>query len=106
MMVFTVQEGNKLAIVPDYEVAGKSGTAQIPGPDGYLKDEVNASFVGFVPARDPQLAIIVRYEKPDPEITDWANENAAPTFARVATRILDSMNLAPDNIREAVAGTQ
>ncbi len=106
MMVYTVSEGNKLAMVPDFEVAGKSGTAQIPGPDGYLEDQVNASFVGFVPAQDPQLAIIVRYERPDQKVTLWANQNAAPTFARVAARILDSMNMAPDAIRAVVAGTQ
>ena len=66
---------------------------------------MNASFVGFVPARDPKLAIIVRYERPDQKVTLWANQNAAPTFAHVAARILDSMNVAPDTIREVVAGT-
>lgn len=105
MMVYAVEEGNKLAMMPEFEVAGKSGTAQIPGPDGYLPDQVNSSFVGFVPARDPQFAIIVRYERPDQKVTLWANQNAAPTFARVARRILDSMNLAPDTIRAVVAET-
>ncbi len=105
MMVYAVEEGNKLAMVPDFEVAGKSGTAQIAGPEGYLPDQVNASFVGFVPARDPKLAIIVRYERPDQKITLWANQNAAPTFSRVAQRILGAMNMAPDAIREVVANT-
>ncbi len=105
MMVYTVEQGNKLAMVPGFEVAGKSGTAQIAGPDGYLPDQVNASFVGFVPARDPKLAIIVRYERPDQKVTLWANQNAAPTFARVAERMLASMNVAPDAIRAALAQT-
>ena len=105
MMVYAVEQGNQLAKVKGFEVAGKSGTAQIPGPDGYLKDAVNSSFVGFVPAHDPKLAIIVRYERPDQKVTLWANQNAAPTFSRVALRILDSMNIAPDTIREAVAET-
>jgi len=38
-------------------------------------------------------------------VTLWANQNAAPTFSRVAQRILSAMNMAPDTIREVVAGT-
>lgn len=105
MMVTTVNKGNKRARVEGYEVAGKSGTAQIPTLDGYLVDQVNASFVGFVPANEPAIAIIVRLEKPDQKVTLWASENAAPIFSAVAKRVLEQLNVPPDAVRSAVTGT-
>ncbi|MGL4648034.1 MAG: penicillin-binding transpeptidase domain-containing protein, partial [Caldilineaceae bacterium] len=106
MMVTVVEKGNKRAKVEDYAVAGKSGTAQIPTINGYLKDQVNASFVGFAPAYAPEVAIIVRLEKPDQKVTLWASENTAPMFSAVMTRILHHLNVPPDSVRAAVSGTQ
>lgn len=106
MMVTTVAKGNKRAQIEGYTVAGKSGTAQIPDRGGYLKDQVNASFVGFAPADAPQVAILVRLERPDQKVTLWASENTAPMFANVMKRILEHLNVPPDSVREAVAGTQ
>ncbi len=107
MMVSTVAEGTKAALVEGYSVAGKSGTAQIPDPEGggYLADQVNASFVGFLPAQEPRLAILVRLEKPDQAVTLWASDNAAPLFARVARRLVDTLNIPPDEYRQSVAQT-
>jgi cell division protein FtsI/penicillin-binding protein 2 len=106
MMVTTVNKGNKAARVEGYEVAGKSGTAQIPTINGYLKDQVNASFVGFAPAYDPAVSIIVRLERPDQTVTLWASQNTAPIFARVMKRVLEHLNVPPDEVRNAIAGSQ
>jgi len=44
-----------------FAVAGKSGTSQIAGPNGrYLPGQYNSSFVGFFPADDPQLVVLVK----------------------------------------------
>lgn len=99
MMVYVVERGTKQARVEGFQVAGKSGTAQIPTIDGYLEDQVNASFVGFAPAQDPRIAVIVRLERPDQKITLWASENTAPIFSRVVTRILNHMGVPPDEVR-------
>jgi cell division protein FtsI/penicillin-binding protein 2 len=102
MMVTTVEKGNKFARVEGYQVAGKSGTAQIPTVDGYLADQVNSSFVGFAPADEPAVSIIVRLERPDQGVTLWASENAAPIFSNVMRRTLQHLNIAPDDVRKAV----
>lgn len=99
MMIDVVQIGNQAAAIEGYSVAGKSGTAQIPGPGGYLEDEVNASFVGFAPADDPAFVILVKLDRPDPKISQWASFNAAPMFAQVLRRLFEYANIPPDEIR-------
>jgi len=99
MMVYTVEYGNTRAKVPGYSVAGKSGTAEIPSPEGYLEDETIVSFVGFVPADDPQFVMLVKMDRPDPKISPWATYTAAPVFGRVATRLLEHLNIPPDSVR-------
>jgi cell division protein FtsI/penicillin-binding protein 2 len=103
MMVYTVDEGTKKARVEGYAVAGKSGTAQIPEKGVYLKDQVNHTFVGFMPADAPRVAILVRLERPDQSIQPWASDTTGPMFARTGRRIMDYLNLPPDSIRQAVA---
>lgn len=101
MMVEVVETGNQAAIVPGYTVAGKSGTAQIPVEGGYSEDETIVSFVGFVPADDPQFVVLVKMDRPDPDISVWAAYSAAPTFSRVTARLLQHMNIPPDDVRLA-----
>jgi cell division protein FtsI/penicillin-binding protein 2 len=101
MMVHAVEIGNKKARVDDYTVAGKSGTAQIPTVAGYLEDQVNASFVGFAPAEEPAVVMLVRLERPDQEVTLWASDNAAPIFSRIMTRVLSYLNVEPNSRRMA-----
>ncbi len=97
MMIYVVDQGNSAAKVSGYQIAGKSGTAQIPTKGGYLENEVIASFVGFAPAEDPKFVMLVKLDRPDPNITQWANYNAAPIFAQVARRLLDHMNVPPSD---------
>lgn len=81
MMVSVVDSGQaRHAQVPGYYVAGKTGTAQIPGPGGYTED-TNHSFVGFAPVDDPKFVMIVKFEKPQRK---YADSTAAPTFAEIA----------------------
>lgn len=103
MMIATVEIGNKAARVPGYEVAGKSGTAQIPSPDGYLEDQTIASFIGFAPARDPAFVLLVKLDRPDPAISQWASYSAAPVFSTISRRLFEHLNIAPDDIRNQVA---
>jgi len=78
-----------------YSAAAKSGTAQISVPGrGYLKDRFNASFVGFVPAEKPRIAILVIMSKPRTSI--WGATVAAPVFKRTGEFALRYLNAAPD----------
>jgi cell division protein FtsI/penicillin-binding protein 2 len=103
MMIATVDIGNKAARVNGYEIAGKSGTAQIPSPDGYLEDQTIVTFVGFAPARDPAFVLLVKLDRPDPAISQWAGYTAAPVFAQVSRRLFEHLNIAPDALRTQTA---
>ena len=46
-------------------MAGKTGTARRTGPDGrYIPGDYTPNFVGFFPAQDPQLVIVVKLDRP------------------------------------------
>ncbi len=106
MMVYTVEKGNRAARVNGYAVAGKSGTAEIATAEGYNSQETIASFLGFAPADDPQFVILVKLDRPDPDISPWASKTAAPIFSRIAYRLLDHLNVPPDQIRLATVQEQ
>lgn len=95
MMVSVVVNGHgKKAQVAGYEVAGKTGTAQVPKPGGgYYDDRHVGSFAGFAPANDPKFAIIVKLD--NPKNVDWAESSAAPTFGEVAKFLLNYMSIPP-----------
>ena len=73
----------KNAQVEGYRVAGKTGTAQKPAPGGgYLTDEFVASFVGFAPAEQPQIAVLVLIDAPQ-GYPYYGGLVAAPVFSAV-----------------------
>ncbi len=95
MMVHTVEVGNPRAQVPGYRVGGKSGTAELIGEGGYTEEETNVFFVGFAPAEDPKVVLLVMLERPNPDIARWAADTAAPLFARMVLRLMIHMNVPP-----------
>jgi len=103
ILVDVVDQGNVAAGVAGYAIAGKSGTAQIPTEEGYTEDETIVTFVGYAPADDPQFVVLVKLDRPDPNISPWADYTAAPVFAQVARRLFDYYNIPPDEIRLANA---
>lgn len=93
MLVTVVDNGHAGgAAVPGYYVAGKTGTAQIPGPGGYT-DETNHSFVGFAPIDDPAFVAIVKFEKPKRR---FSSTTAAPVFGDIARFALQYYQVAPE----------
>ena len=70
------------AAIPGYQVAGKTGTAAKPERGGYSESRYVASFVGFVPASDPRLVVLVTVDEPQGVI--WGGVVAAPAFAEIA----------------------
>ncbi|MER3474480.1 MAG: hypothetical protein C4335_10720 [Armatimonadota bacterium] len=84
-----VDEGTgKLAVVHGYKVAGKTGTAQkaIPGRRGYALGKYVSSFVGFAPADDPRIVVLVVVDEPHNGY--FGGVVAAPAFARITERVL------------------
>ncbi len=85
--------GNE-AQISGYTVAGKTGTAQIPGPHGYTTGKYVASFVGMVPVKTPRLLVLVSVEEPHDQI--YGGVVAAPAFAQIAKFDLQYMSVPPD----------
>lgn len=88
------------AQIPDYGVAGKTGTAQKAVPGGYSDDANMASFVGFLPAHKPEIAVIVVVDEPQPDHTGGVV--AAPVFRDIAEQAVRYLHVAPENISNIV----
>ncbi|HLZ33647.1 MAG TPA: penicillin-binding protein 2, partial [Nitrospira sp.] len=94
--VVTNGTGTKAAI-PGFRVAGKTGTAQKidPRTGTYSTTQFVGSFVGFVPAEAPRLAIIVVIDEPQGEA--WGGTVAAPVFRRVGEQVLTYLGVSRDD---------
>ncbi|WP_455389605.1 peptidoglycan D,D-transpeptidase FtsI family protein, partial [Petrachloros mirabilis] len=101
--VVTNGTGMKAAI-PGFRVAGKTGTAQkIDSRTGtYSATQFVGSFVGFVPAEAPRLAMIVVID--DPQGEAWGGTVAAPVFRRVGEQVLTYLGVSrEDQVKVAMA---
>jgi cell division protein FtsI/penicillin-binding protein 2 len=100
MMALVVERGGgKLAQVPGYRVAGKTGTSEIAAANGrgYVPGAYNSSFLGIFPADDPRVVIFVTIRRPRGEV--FGGAVAAPTCARVAGDILPALRILPEGGR-------
>lgn len=98
IMVRVLQESQEIEFeFPGFNVAGKTGTAQIPTPGGYYDpDDSIASFVGFLPADDPVVSVLVKLDRP---AGYWGSKTAAPVFQALLDRLVVLMEIPPDAIR-------
>lgn len=85
------------AQVEAYTVAGKTGTAQIPEGGIYHPSDTIASFIGWLPADDPQMAVIIKLDRPT--ASPWGSTTAAPSFAALANELVVLLGIPPDNVR-------
>ena len=97
VLVGVVQEGTgRLARVDGLKIAGKTGTAQKVVDGRYSRSHFCATFIGFAPADDPQLAMVVTFD--DPRGSHYGGTVSAPVFKKV---LVDSLKYL-----EAVDGTK
>lgn len=77
----------------DYDIAGKTGTAQIPRSDrvGYYTDRTNATFVGFAPVEDPKMIMIIRLEEPG--LNEFAASTAVPVWVETFLAIANDLEV-------------
>lgn len=85
---------SKLAVVPGYRVAGKTGTASISRGGGYVKGSTIASFIGFAPLKDPKFVILVKID--EPKDNPWGSVVASPVFASIAKDLLIYYRVPPE----------
>lgn len=96
MLLSTVDTGiAHNASIAGFSVAGKTGTAQIAGPDGsYVDDLYVSSFAGFFPVDDPKYVVLVVLDKPDSRLLGTLT--ATDAFKGVAQDILRYARIQPD----------
>ncbi len=96
-----VEEGGtgKKAAIDGNQVAGKTGTAQIINPETkrYSKEKYVSSFVGFVPADNPRLAMIVVIYEPKGAI--YGGVVAAPVFRDIANQALSYLGIPREDMQ-------
>jgi cell division protein FtsI/penicillin-binding protein 2 len=94
MLVSVVDNGFDKARIARYDVAGKTGTAQIADPEGgYLEEEHIHSFTGFIPGTDPQYTIVVVLERP--KGVTFAADSLSPVFKDIATFLINYYRIPP-----------
>jgi cell division protein FtsI (penicillin-binding protein 3) len=96
MMEKVVESGTgKRAAMSGYNVAGKTGTAQIPNPNtgGYYGNRYMSSFVGFGPADDPKVTLVVVVE--NPKNGSYGGTVAAPIFKGIVEKVLFYLGVPP-----------
>lgn len=95
MMVKAANDGEaKWCKIPGYNIAGKTGTAQIPVAGHYDATNTNHSFIGFAPVGNPKFIMLVTLNSP--QTSPWAAETAAPLWYAVAKDLFPYFGIAPD----------
>ena len=87
--------GGKNAYISGYRVGGKTGTAQVYVDGVVSRDTHIGSFVGFAPADDPQIAVILIVDEADVAV-DFGSVTAAPYAREILERALIYLGVAPE----------
>ncbi len=78
--------------VPGYRIAAKTGTAQVPGENGYKQGVYFTSIVGYAPADDPKYVVMVTLNEPTRITTSTATATA---FQKAMTQVMKTYGVAP-----------
>ena len=99
IMKTVITEGGTgtLAALDGYTVCGKTGTAQKLDRSGYANGRYIASFLGFAPAENPKLAVLVVVDEPGKD--HYGGTVAAPAFRRIVSETLSYLNVPPSGRR-------
>lgn len=94
MMVHAVDDGEAHRLKPvGFNIAGKTGTAQIPISGHYDPTRTIASFIGFAPVDHPKFIMLVTIN--EPSTSQWGSETAAPTFFNIAKELFSYYGISP-----------
>ncbi len=92
MLALAVAEGTGTeAQIPGYEVAGKTGTAEMAIPGGYAKGVYVASFIGMAPADHPRLVVLCAVNG----TPEYGGTAAAPAVKKIMQYSLQRLEIAP-----------
>lgn len=88
------------ANVPFYSVAGKTGTAHVVGASGYESNVYNSLFVGYAPASNPRIVVVIIMNEPSAG-EHYGSQVAAPLFSKIVTGAMRILNVTPDRLDDA-----
>ena len=93
MLVGVVEKGFDKAAVKGYDVAGKTGTAQIASKTGGYADEFIHDIVGFAPAFSPRFVVLIKIEKP--QGIKFASDSLSPSLGNITRFLLNYFQIPP-----------
>ena len=91
------------AALEHYTVAGKTGTANKVENGTYVKGKYFSSFIGFLPADNPEICISVTMDEPHHGY--YGGQTAAPIFKRIAELSANYLNLRPDKATDLLTNS-
>jgi len=95
MLVSVVKNGwSTKAAIPGYLIGSKTGTAQIPNPNGggYTADFIH-TFICGAPMNDPRFVILVKMDKV--KAVRFSSDSAAPVARQILEFLFDYYNISP-----------
>ena len=87
--------GAKNARIPGYRIGGKTGTAQVYKDGRIVRNVHIGSFLGFAPADDPRIALLVIVDEADTPV-DYGGTTAAPFARQILEDVLPDLGYQPD----------
>lgn len=87
--------GAKNARIPGYRIGGKTGTAQVYKDGRIVRNVHIGSFLGFAPADDPRIALLVIVDEADTPV-DYGGTTAAPFARQILEDVLPYLGYQPD----------
>lgn len=101
MMTHVIEDGgiNQTYIdqLKDYYIAGKTGTAQVAKKDavGYEEDKTITTFIGFAPADNAKMIMLVRLE--EPKNNPYASNTVVPLWTEIFLNIVNDLEISKRN---------
>ncbi|MGI6423557.1 MAG: peptidoglycan D,D-transpeptidase FtsI family protein [Candidatus Dojkabacteria bacterium] len=101
MMSHVIEDGGinkkEIDLLSDYYIAGKTGTAQIAKKDGpgYEEKKTITTFVGFAPADDAKMIMLVRLE--EPKNNPYASSTVVPLWTEIFLGIVNDLEIPKKN---------
>jgi cell division protein FtsI/penicillin-binding protein 2 len=100
MLQTAVQHGSGYKIYESglnkgYKISGKTGTAQIPKPDGtgYIDGKNIGSFTGFAPSDSPKFVMMVQINQPG--VSGYAEFTTVPLFGQICDWLFKYYGIPP-----------
>lgn len=93
LLIQVIEKGYVNAMPATYTVGGKTGTAQ-KFENGRMKDRMGAHFIGFAPANDPRVVMLIMVDEPEGQ--GYGGIVASPIFAQLIPEVMRTIGVAPD----------